>query len=224
MIAPANTPLEASPAPASGSSLDRHRAVVRVLLAAILAAVVLAGLSLGAVPLPSGVVLGLLAQALELPIPAEPTEAQAAVLLHIRLPRVILGMLVGGGLAMAGAAMQALFRNPLADPAIIGVSSGAALVAVAVIVLGDTVLQTGEFQGEVLVREVERRGRLIEEQKARLTWHGRFPDLGQHPSELHPLPLSPREARKPPRFEVQGVDRRKRSAGDGVVLGRFPSI
>jgi iron complex transport system permease protein len=141
MIAPANTPLEASSAPASGSSLNRHRAVVRVLLAAILTAVVLTGLSLGAVPLPSGVVLGLLAQALELPIPAEPTEAQAAVLLHIRLPRVILGMLVGGGLAVAGAAMQALFRNPLADPAIIGVSSGAALVAVAVIVLGDTVLQ-----------------------------------------------------------------------------------
>ena len=141
MIAPANTPLEASPAPASGSSLNRHRAVVRVLLAAVLAAVALTGLSLGAVPLPSGVVLGLLAQALELPISAEPTEAQAAVLLHIRLPRVILGMLVGGGLAVAGAAMQALFRNPLADPAIIGVSSGAALVAVAVIVLGDTVLQ-----------------------------------------------------------------------------------
>lgn len=141
MIAPANTPLEATSAPASGSSLNRHRAVVRVLLAAILAAVALTGLSLGAVPLPSGVVLGLLAQALELPISAEPTEAQAAVLLHIRLPRVILGMLVGGGLAVAGAAMQALFRNPLADPAIIGVSSGAALVAVAVIVLGDTVLQ-----------------------------------------------------------------------------------
>ena len=116
MTAPANTPLEASPAPASGSCLNWHRAVVRVLLAAILAAVVLAGLSLGAVPLPSGVVLGFLAQALELPIPAEPTEAQAAVLLHIRLPRVILGMLVGGGLAVAGAAMQALFRIPWLIP------------------------------------------------------------------------------------------------------------
>jgi iron complex transport system permease protein len=112
-----------------------------VLLPAILAAVVLAGLSFGAVPLPSGVVLGFLAQALELPIPTELTKAQAAVLLHIRLPRVILGMLVGGSLAVAGAVMQALFRNPLADPAIIGVSSGAALATVVVIVLGDTVLQ-----------------------------------------------------------------------------------
>jgi len=49
-------------------------------------------------------------------------------------------MLIGGGLAVAGAAMQGLFRNPLADPGLIGVSSGAAVAAVATIVLGATVL------------------------------------------------------------------------------------
>jgi iron complex transport system permease protein len=64
------------------------------------------------------------------------TEQQRAVLLTIRLPRVLLGMLVGAGLAVAGAAMQGLFRNPLADPGLIGVSSGAALAAAAVIVVG----------------------------------------------------------------------------------------
>lgn len=60
----------------------------------------------------------------------------ALVINEIRLPRLILGVIVGAGLAVAGAAMQGLFRNPLADPGLVGVSSGAALAAVTVIVLG----------------------------------------------------------------------------------------
>ncbi|KVD07683.1 heme ABC transporter permease [Burkholderia ubonensis] len=59
-----------------------------------------------------------------------------AVLLDIRAPRVVLALLVGGGFGAAGAAMQALFRNPLADPGLVGVSSGAALGATTTIVLG----------------------------------------------------------------------------------------
>lgn len=62
------------------------------------------------------------------------------VVTEIRLPRLLLGILVGAGLAVAGAAMQGLFRNPLADPALVGVSSGAALASVSVIVLGGSVL------------------------------------------------------------------------------------
>jgi iron complex transport system permease protein len=62
------------------------------------------------------------------------------VLLDIRLPRLLLGTLVGAGLATSGALMQGLFRNPLADPGLVGVSSGAGLAAVLVIVLGGTVL------------------------------------------------------------------------------------
>ncbi len=57
---------------------------------------------------------------------------------EIRLPRLLLGLLVGAGLAVSGAAMQGLFRNPLADPALVGVSSGAALASVAIIVLGSS--------------------------------------------------------------------------------------
>lgn len=57
------------------------------------------------------------------------------VLWQLRLPRVLLGFLVGGALSVAGALMQGLFRNPLADPALIGASSGGALGAVFVIVL-----------------------------------------------------------------------------------------
>src|SRR5690606_5572562 len=58
----------------------------------------------------------------------------------IRLPRVILGVLIGAALAVSGAVMQGLFRNPLADPGLVGVSAGAALGAISVIVLGGTVL------------------------------------------------------------------------------------
>jgi len=62
------------------------------------------------------------------------------VIFDIRLPRAILGFLIGGGLAVSGAVMQGLFRNPLADPGLIGVSAGSSLGAVAMIVLGGGVL------------------------------------------------------------------------------------
>lgn len=60
------------------------------------------------------------------------------VLIDIRLPRMLLGVFVGASLAVAGAMMQGMFRNPLADPGLVGVSSGAALAAVATIALGNS--------------------------------------------------------------------------------------
>ncbi|MFC6488005.1 FecCD family ABC transporter permease [Nitratireductor sp. GCM10026969] len=62
------------------------------------------------------------------------------IIYDIRLPRIALGILVGAALAVSGAVMQGLFRNPLADPGIVGVSAGAGLGAIAVIVLGNTML------------------------------------------------------------------------------------
>jgi iron complex transport system permease protein len=59
-----------------------------------------------------------------------PSELAATVVLRLRLPRVLLGALAGAGLAVSGAAFQALTRNPLADPAVLGVAGGAALGAV----------------------------------------------------------------------------------------------
>ena len=56
------------------------------------------------------------------------SDLASTVVLELRLPRVILAALAGGGLAVAGAAFQALTRNPLADPAVLGVAGGAALV------------------------------------------------------------------------------------------------
>ncbi|MDQ7989991.1 MAG: iron ABC transporter permease [Candidatus Dactylopiibacterium sp.] len=69
-----------------------------------------------------------------------PADPQATffrnVLLEVRLPRIVFAIVVGAGLAISGAAMQALFRNPLAEPGLIGVSLGGALGAVGAIVLG----------------------------------------------------------------------------------------
>lgn len=64
------------------------------------------------------------------------TQQESAVLWAIRLPRVLQAAIVGGGLAIAGAALQGVFRNPLADPGVIGVSAGASLGAVGAIVFG----------------------------------------------------------------------------------------
>lgn len=66
---------------------------------------------------------------------AEPSQ-ERLVFLNIRLPRLVLGIAAGMGLGVAGALMQGLFRNPLADPGLVGISSGAALAAGATIVLG----------------------------------------------------------------------------------------
>ncbi len=65
------------------------------------------------------------------------------ILWSIRLPRIVMAAIIGGLLATAGAIMQGLFRNPLADPGLVGVSSGGALAAAATIVLGDRLLAGG---------------------------------------------------------------------------------
>ena len=89
--------------------------------------------------------------ALEIPIndffnvilfPEKLTESEKIyryVILEIRLPRLITAIIVGAGLAASGVCTQALFRNPLADPALIGVSNGAAVGAVFVIVFSSTI-------------------------------------------------------------------------------------
>ncbi|MGD9913644.1 MAG: FecCD family ABC transporter permease [Rhizobiaceae bacterium] len=68
------------------------------------------------------------------------SERDRIIIYDIRLPRVVLGSFVGAALAVSGAVMQGLFRNPLADPGLIGVSSGAGLGAVLVIVFGGGIL------------------------------------------------------------------------------------
>jgi heme transport system permease protein len=68
------------------------------------------------------------------------------ILGSIRLPRIAMAAIIGGMLALAGTVMQGLFRNPLADPGLVGVSSGGALAAAATIVLGDKLLVGSSFK------------------------------------------------------------------------------
>jgi iron complex transport system permease protein len=68
--------------------------------------------------------------------PAEYTVIQKGTLLNIRLPRIILGIVIGSSLAASGAVIQGMFRNPLADPGLIGISAGSAFATALVIVLG----------------------------------------------------------------------------------------
>lgn len=106
------------------------------LLALLLLGCILLNLGSGAVRIAPPEVASILLERVGIDTGVQVEARQRAVLLAIRLPRVVLGLLVGAALAVAGAAIQGLFRNPLADPGLIGVSSGAALMAVGVIVLG----------------------------------------------------------------------------------------
>ena len=106
-------------------------------------AAVLLSLGLGAVRIPPGRVLDILIRG-----GGDPALARdALVVLNIRLPRTLLGLMVGAGLAVSGALMQGLFRNPLADPALVGISAGSGLAAATVIVLGDRLRAAAGLSG-----------------------------------------------------------------------------
>jgi iron complex transport system permease protein len=113
----------------SGDRSGPARRLCGLLVLALLAMSVLA-LATGA----AGVAVGDLALAA---LRGEPIATRDwVVLMDIRLPRLVLGILVGAALAVSGALMQGLFRNPLADPGLVGVGAGAGLGAVIAIVLG----------------------------------------------------------------------------------------
>ena len=110
-----------------------------------LVAVTLAACGIGPVGTSPGEVIVALLDPLREPLSRlgvslpELPAATVSLVWGVRLPRVALALLVGAGLAAAGAVMQAVFRNPLAEPGVTGVSSGAAVGAVAVIVSGAAV-------------------------------------------------------------------------------------
>lgn len=118
------------------------------LLAAALMLAVVAATANGAVAIPLRELPSLLWGA-----PKPETALWRNVLIDIRLPRVLFALVAGAGLAVSGAAMQALFRNPLAEPGLIGISAGGALGAVAAIVLtsgGFWITAPAAFAGSLL--------------------------------------------------------------------------
>jgi iron complex transport system permease protein len=134
----------AAPAPLRASGAVRRPRPLAVILALtsllLIATIVAAAIGSAGIPLHRlAAILGL--------APADPATIgrDQLILWSIRLPRIALAAMVGGLLAVSGAVMQGLFRNPLADPALVGVSGGAALAAATTIVVSDKFLESTFF-------------------------------------------------------------------------------
>ncbi len=118
-------------------ALRRRRRLTLLGLAALVPLIAALSSAVGAVSVPAWSLIGAPLDALGLWDSGLDPMAQR-VLMAIRLPRVALGALVGAGLATSGAALQGLLRNPLADPGLLGVSSGATLGVIALILIAPT--------------------------------------------------------------------------------------
>ena len=114
------------------------KTLVLITLSVILLLVMVGSLVLGQVDVSMSNVIAIILAKLNLPIPfdAQISKEQLAVVWFIRVPRMLVGVLVGASLGISGAVMQGIFSNPLADPGLIGVSSGAATGAVLSIAIG----------------------------------------------------------------------------------------
>ena len=141
--APETTARAAPPAPAvsrpsgAGGRSGRRAAVLGALLSLALVLLLLASAAAGQFPIAVPDII----ESLQRRIAGTPATDPSAVLVDgtlwsVRFPRLVLGLLVGAALGMAGAVMQGVFGNPLAEPGVIGVGSGAAVGACLVIVLG----------------------------------------------------------------------------------------
>lgn len=135
------------------------KAGILILLTAFLFFIIIISLMVGAFSMSPLTILTIfvspLASLIGIDLSSHYTAVEETVFWNLRMPRVMLGILTGVSLAVAGAAMQGLFRNPLADPGLIGVSAGAAFAAVAVIVfsgnfLGIFTLPVAAFAGGVI--------------------------------------------------------------------------
>ncbi|MBP1679103.1 MAG: putative FecCD-family rane transport protein, partial [Bacteroidetes bacterium] len=125
----------------------------------LLLVVAAVGLSVGSVAVPPGRLLSVFS--------GSGSDVDRTILLDLRLPRVLMAVLVGAGLSVAGAVFQAILRNPLAEPYILGISSGGTVGAVVAIGLGlgAFYVPAASFAGSLLVMAIvyaaaHRRGQL----------------------------------------------------------------
>ena len=146
------------------SPLTLRRALVTtVALTAVLAVVVYVALAIGSEPVPGANVIGALTGADGIP------DGDRMIIMELRLPRILLAVIVGAGLSVAGLVFQALLRNPLAEPYILGISSGGTVGALLAMSLtagaGLYVTPLASFAGSAAVMLLvytlaHRRGRL----------------------------------------------------------------
>ena len=113
------SPAHGRETPASASSPTARRSTTLVLTATALVVVAFLSLRVGSVPITD-------ADALNALVHYNPASYEQTVVRELRVPRTLIGLVVGAGLAVAGAGMQAVTRNPLADPSVLGINSGAA--------------------------------------------------------------------------------------------------
>ncbi|MBN9606245.1 MAG: iron chelate uptake ABC transporter family permease subunit [Actinomycetales bacterium] len=141
--------LAARLAPRAGASAGARAAVAAVVLVAALLASLVLAIGVGAADLAPGDVLASVLAHLGMGTsPLDPLRD--GIVWQLRVPRVLTAAAVGAGLALVGAVMQGLTRNPLADPYLLGLSSGASLGAVSVLLLGVAVLlPVAAFAGSI---------------------------------------------------------------------------
>lgn len=113
----------------------KNSSLILTLLVVLLVVTMIASACLGAVQIRFSEFMSIMAYRTGIDKQVHYQPQQEAVLFALRFPRVMLGVLVGAGLGISGASLQGLFRNPLADSGLIGISSGASLFAVMMIVL-----------------------------------------------------------------------------------------
>ncbi|MBN2069308.1 MAG: iron ABC transporter permease [Opitutales bacterium] len=119
--------------------LQSYRSLLLAVLSLLLVLVILFACTVGSMDISIGQIVHIIAAHLHLPVSAEGfTPAQDSVVWAVRLPRVLFGVLIGASLALTGAAMQGLFRNPLADPGLLGISAGGSMGVIIAIVFGST--------------------------------------------------------------------------------------
>lgn len=145
----------------SGSRDRARRRLVIGSLAALVVVAALLELSMGPVTIAPSQVFAALANRLHLPFGAEPDTRSLAVVWDIRMPRVLVAILGGGALGVGGAALQGLYRNPIADPHLLGIGPGAALGAALGALTGSVrgAIAGGVVAGVVTALIVRRLGR-----------------------------------------------------------------
>lgn len=115
----------------------RRLVITLAVLAALLVVVVIISIAIGGEHISLANIIKIIAAEITGRVPDVPPE-QRTIIADIRMPRVLMAIVVGAALAVAGAAYQALLRNPLADPGILGISSGAALGAITATVFAES--------------------------------------------------------------------------------------